>query len=66
MTYGSARLYPDTNTSISWLVTFPSGEELKVNVRGSEDIAIAVDFTQAITIGKSRIAPLDGGRRFDE
>jgi hypothetical protein len=54
-TDNSGRIYYEEETSVGWLVTFLAGEELKVNVRGSEDIAIAEDFTQAITVGTSRL-----------
>ena len=53
LTYPSARLAPIDNTSTTWLVTLLAGEELRVNVRGSEDILIVEDFTPAVTIGRS-------------
>jgi len=53
LTCPSARLAPIDNTSTTWLVTLLAGEELRVNVRGSDDILIVEDFTPAVTIGRS-------------
>jgi hypothetical protein len=48
----SARLGPVDDTSTTWLVTFYANEELKVDVRVGDDIALAEDCAEVITVGQ--------------